>query len=422
MLFDWFSKKRNTNSIKEEWTQKGEVYVKAFNEMMDFIQEHGYEKWKGKEPEDNRDHLADEVVSRLRKANKENKVAEFRNDFAPAHTPLIKYFKDKGQYIEQLFFISGDKVIFLTGTAYQKRQAYILDGNKVTMLDESIDAIGKSKRGNIFAILTNNRVVLVKGWEGEIMAEFNLQQLQNIGITQLIPYNDASAVLCITGEGIYLVTANEETLVHPVPDPNDPDWTSNIDMENAALSNNNDYIIVGDQCWGHYVLNRNMERIASIGPQSSYPHFCLFAAGDSHLITNSCHFYNGTTIGVATEKLPGLAIKEYTEDSNYNLMDENMRVYCGIAVDDYYILGDAFGSIHAIDISGKLKWRYFLGSTLGSIAISDDAKTLWVGSCTGMVHKLKLDKGHRDKQVIGTGQHYEEFRLIVWKNEPIMFW
>ncbi|WP_207420257.1 hypothetical protein [Desertivirga brevis] len=29
---------------------------------------------------------------------------------------------------------------------------------------------------------------------------------------------------------------------------------------------------------------------------------------------------------------------------------------------------------------------------------------------------------HRDNQTIGTGNHYQEFRLILWKGKNPMFW
>jgi hypothetical protein len=99
-----------------------------------------------------------------------------------------------------------------------------------------------------------------------------------------------------------------------------------------------------------------------------------------------------------------------------------MRIYNGIAVDDYYILGDAYGYIRAIDMHGNLKWRHFLGSSIGGLTISADKETLWVGSCSGIIHKLRLNKGHRDEHTIGNGNHYEELRIILWKDEPILKW
>lgn len=422
MKFNLFKKKDDINGIQAEWNTKGEQYAKEVNAMVEFGEKYGWENWKGKEPEDKRDHLADRVIELLREANFENKVNEFRQSFPPSHAPLIKYFEEKGQSIEQIHFIENEKIIFLLGTAYQKRQAFILNGEEVIKLDGAIDSIGKSKRGNVFAIQIGNKIVTTKGWQGELISEFEIKENKELRTNQLIPFNNGLKVLSLTSEGIYLMSREDEKMIHPVPDLEDEEWTSLISMENGAISNDNRYIVVGDQDSDHRVLDLNGTLIAEIGPQSSYPHFCLFSDDDSQLITNSCHFYNGITIGVDTISLNGLKVEAYAESDLYTVVDDGMRVYCGIAIDDYYILGDAFGYIKAIDMKGQLKWRHFLGSTIGGITISDNKEILWVASCTGMIHKLRLGKGHRDSHTIGNGNHFEDFRLIIWKNEPIMKW
>jgi len=412
----------NKNSIQEEWNVKGEKYATEINEMVEFGEKNGWENWEGKEPEDNRAHLADEIVALLQKANLENKVKEFRLSFPPAHAPLIKFFEKKGQTIEQIYFIENEKIVFLIGTAYQKRQAYILDGDKVTKLEEAIDAIGKAKKGNIFAVQIGNKIITTKGWQGEIIAEFEIKDERGTGITQLTPFNDGLKILSVTSEGIYIISENQEIMIHPEPDLEDQEWDSNIAMENATISNNNEFIVVGDQNSNHRVLDMNGSQIGEIGAQSAYAHFCLFSEDDNQLITNSCHFYNGMTIAVQANKLDGIKIEAWEDSSTYITIDNDMRVYCGIAYEDYYILGDAYGYIKAIDKNGILKWRHFLGSTIGGIAISEDQKTLWVASCTGMIHKLRFGEGYRDKHTIGNANHYEDFRLIAWKDEPIMKW
>ena len=123
-----------------------------------------------------------------------------------------------------------------------------------------------------------------------------------------------------------------------------------------------------------------------------------------------------------TSGLNGLKVEAYKESSLYTVIEDGMRVYCGLAYEDFYILGDAYGYLRAVDKRGNLKWRHFLGSTLGGVALSDDGKTLWAASCSGMIHKLRLGQGHRDNQTIGNGNHYEDFRSIVWKDEPMMQW
>lgn len=409
--------KKNKPDIQQEWNSKGEHFAIEINEMLEFGEKNGWENWKGKEPEDKREHLAQEVIRLLRQANIEKNVAHFRDNFPPSHAPIISFLEKQSQSIVQLHFISEQKIVFLTGTAYQKRQAYLLNNDQTIELDKDINAIGKSKQDNIFAIATDSKISTFRGWEGVLINEFTLNETAKLGITELIPFNDGSKILIVTSEGIYLVTKNEEQLIHPLNEECEEDWSSYIDMENATLSNDNKYIVVGDQCYDHRILDSNGNTLGSIGPQSSYPHFCLFSKEDNQLITNSCHFYNGITIGINSDKFIGVEIEAYTESEDYKIIDEEMRVYVGLATRNYYILGDAYGNIKAIDNNGKKVWRHFLGSTISGMTISDDEETLWVGSSSGILHKLILGKGHRDKHTIGNGNHYEEFRLLIWKNE-----
>lgn len=405
--------------MQEEWNSKGEQYAKEINEMVAFGETNGWENWKGGEPEDKREHLAEEVISKLKQANLANDVERFREQFPPSHSPIISYLDKKGQDIEQLHFIDDQKIVFLRGASYEKRQAYLLNNDQVLELDGQIDAIGKSKQNNIFAIAIDNKITTFNGWEGEVINEFILNEKPIYGITYLIPFNDGNKVLMVTEEGIYLISKNEEKLIHPVnEDEEDEDWSPSISMENATLSNDNTYIVVGDQGYDHRVLDAEGNFLGSIGPQSSYPHFCLFSKDDSQLITNACYFYNGVTIGVASDKLNGAKIEPYKKSDDYTIINNNMRIYAGLATDQYYILGDANGYIKAIDKEGNKIWQHFLGSTISGMTISDDEKTLWVGSYSGMLHKLILGKGHRDSHTIGDGNHYEEFRLLIWKEEP----
>lgn len=422
MKFNFFNKKKKSTDIKEEWNTLGSTYASDVNEMVEFGENNGWENWKGKEPEDKREHLADDIYKLLKDANNNDAIEAFRNDFPPSHSPLIKFLEQKGQSIEQLQFIDKQKIVFLTGTSYQKRQAYILNNTRTIKLESSIQAIGKSKKDNVFAIVSNDKITTTQGWEGDVISTFDLLETKGLGITALIPFNDGLKILLITSAGIYLISNASEKMIHPEPDLEDEEWDSNIDMEHATLSNDNKFIIVGDQCSNHRILDHKGEQIGSIGQQSEYPHYCLFSIDDNQLIMNSCHFYNGITIAVSTENLNGINIPEYKENLLYNTIDKEMRVYCGYATSDFYILGDAYGYIRAIDRSGKCIWRHFLGSTISGITISDDEKTLWIGSYSGMLHKLQLEKGVRDSHTIGNGNHYEDFRLILWKEEPVMRW
>ena len=404
-------------SLQTEWNTKGQSYAQAINAIIAFGETHGWDNWKGEEPGDNRDHLASAVLSLLRKANKEGTIDDFRTNFPPAHAPFISSIQEQGQSIENLCYIADHKIAFVIGTAYEKRKAYLLTNRTVERLRDSIQSIGKSHQNEIFAIAENRSVTTYKGWEGKKIFQFKLPQVNNLPITQIIPFNDGLSVLLISSEGIYLLTTHGNTMIHPLTDPDDDEWSSYIDMEHAALSYDNTFIALGDQCSEHRILNRYGEEIAEIGPQSSYPHYALFSKDGQQVILNSCHFYNGTTIGIPTDKIQGLKIAAYTKDDRYTIIDHNCRVYAAIATSAYYIFGDAAGNIKAIDKAGKQLWRFFIGSTITGMTISDDEKTLWVASCSGIIHKLILDIGQRDDHTIGNGNHYEACRIIFWKNE-----
>jgi WD40 repeat protein len=424
------------SDIQKEWNEKGAAFGIAINEMVAFGETHGWNKWTGGEPVDEREHLADEVLRLLKEANTSGKVTEFREAFPPSYSPFNNYIKINEQNIELLHFIGDEKVVFFVRCYDQKPQGYILDGDKLMELDPSVKAIGKSKQGNVFAVFTDDgRLTTIQGWDGEVIATFTLEALKKSTMTQLLPFNDGKKVLLVSPQGIYLLSEGEEKLIHPEPeeaeepdeyddydDEEEEDDDFEISMENADLSNDNRYIVVADQDSSHRILNAVGEPVVEIKPESSYPHFCLFSSNDDQVIMNSCHFYNGVTIAVNASKLDDLT--NDTNEKSYECLDidESMRVYSGVAADGYYILGDADGYLKAFDKRGNQLWRHYLGSSITSMSLSDDEKTLWVGSYSGMLHKLKFGAGHRDTHTIGNGNHYEELRIIFWKDQPVLHW
>ncbi|WP_290792189.1 hypothetical protein [Flavihumibacter sp. UBA7668] len=404
-------------TLSSEWNSKGLLYANDVNEMVEFGETLGWENWKGLEPSDQRDHLADQILSLLKQANKNGDTECFRNLFPPAHAPFIKIFEKLGQSIEDMCFIKDNMIAFIIGTSYQKREAYSLSERSVEKLPEYIVSIGKSHKNEIFAIADAEKITTYNGWFGNIISEFPLPEVKKLPISKLIFFNDGLSVLLVSSEGIYLLSAKGNSMIHPVSG-NEEEFISTIDMEHAALSCDNKLIVVGDQCSEHRILDQNGCEVAEIGPQCSYPHFALFSNDGKQVVLNSCHLYNGISIGVSTKDIYGLKIEAYSEDDRFIVIDEDCRVYAALTTSSYYIFGDAGGYIKAFDKEGKKLWRYYLGSTITGMTISEDEKTLWVGSCTGIIHKLLLNRGKRDSHTIGNGNHFEEFRMIFWKNEP----
>ncbi|MHC5309180.1 hypothetical protein ACYSNM_03725 [Myroides sp. LJL116] len=416
----------NKETLQEKWDQQGKEYANKINAFVEKGDRLGWENLSDKdleEPLETRFDLAFDVVELLKKANKENTVEKFREEFAPSTHALEPYLKDKGCYIGDIIAVDFDVIAFMQGTAHQERQAYLATGTKVVALDPEIKSFGKSLQNDIFAIVYNDYILTKKAFDGDVIHRFELGELHDIGISKVIPFNDGLRVLIASNSGIYVLDKQKQNLL-TLGDTEDEPLL--IDMENACLSLDNSYVVVASQDSNFLVLDTHngYSKVGDIGPLSSYPHFCLFSADNTQLITNSCHFYNGETVGVNTEDLPGLDLDPYEQTDKCIVLDQEMRVYQGVALNNYYILGDAYGYIRAIDTNGKHLWKHFLGSTISGMSLSVDKNQLYVATYSGIVHKLTLNKKVRDAHAIGNADIYEDFRLFILQNEedPIFYW
>ncbi len=420
----------NYDTLQQEWNEKWEKYAKEINEMVDFIDKNWWEEWeklKKKEAEDKREHLVKEVYKLLKEANENGKIDDFRKNFPPSREPFIEIVEKNGKFIWDMHFIENEKIVFMIWASYEDRRTYILDWEKIEKISDEIRSIGKSHKNNIFAIAYDEKIEIYEWFFGKKLREFERKitkwktekyedESENFvfPITKLIPFNNWEKVLLISSSGFYLISENEEKMLSLDL------WI--IDMENACLSHNNEYITIWCQDSDFIIFDKNWEKIGEIWPQSSsYPHFCIFSKNDKFLAMNSCHFYNWATC-VVEEKNFTEKIEAWDENSDkYKIIDEEMRIYTWVATEKYFIFGDAYGYIRAVDENWNHIWRHYLGSTISGITISDDEKTLWVGSYSGILHKLQLFEG-QDSHTIGSWNHKEERRFIFWNEEKILKW
>lgn len=428
-------------ALKKEWNEKGEKYAKAVNDMVAFAEAHGWDAYKGEEPVDERAHLGEAVFALLKEANERGETAKFRADFPPSNIIFGECedeaddadekdkIGDKLGNVDQICPLGGENAIFVVSQSEPEgwhKRLYLLEGERVSVIAEGVIAVGKSKRNEIYALLRRGEVELIKGYDGkgggEPIAKFSCEATISYEDVEILPFNDGKKVLLTAHDGIFLISQSGAKLIHPIyEDEGDDDDELEIDMANATLSNDNELIVAGEQDSDHVLMDSEGERLGDIGAQSSYPHFCLFSADDTQLITNSCHFYNGVTIGVDRAALKrGLEVGFYDPDGgdeqNFTLIDDAMRVYAGVATRDLYILGDAYGYIKAVGKDGRKIWRHYLGGTIKSMALSEDGSVLFVGTYGGKLHKLRLGAG-QDSHTIGNGNHKEEFRLIAYEDK-----
>ena len=116
---------------QKEWKKKTLSYVDSVN---DFIKRGYAEGWDnaGKEPEEpGREHLVKTAISELRRANMEGYVDRFREEWPPAHAPLIPILEEKAQSIPVVCIMDDGSILARIGTNYQTGKTYLIDGDQV---------------------------------------------------------------------------------------------------------------------------------------------------------------------------------------------------------------------------------------------------------------------------------------------------
>jgi len=433
---------KSKKSIQTEWKVKTTDYAISVNTFVEKGLTQGWEN-AGPEPEDNnREKLVPYLLKELRKANSDGDVANLREEWPLAHSPLVPELEKNGQSIPVICILDDGSVVARIGAPYEQGYIAEIQGLSVNIID-GFSYFGRSPHRKYFAYAKDDGISVTQGWlddevsffsypkgtEG-VPSEYNVKAFSEPPTpSSLVPFPDGQKVLFVSPEGIFVLTPSESVRILPTLEgmkehfewltdehPGD-DLIMSLDMEHGAVSPDGKLIAVGSQDSSHLVFDSNGIQVADIGNQSEYPHFATFSVDGEMIAFNSCHFYNGITIGVPTRLLPGLKTEAYEECADTPILDEVARVYAGVHRKGEFIIGDANGYLRAFGEDGKPHWQHFIGSSIGDIDISADGKTLVCSTYAGFISTLELDKGQSEEYEIGTGGHTEVRRWLFWKDE-----
>lgn len=430
----------SSETSDEEWRRKTYEYVRAINDYVDRGQKLG---WRdvGPEPADpGRTHLSEAALAAVRAANERGAWAELRRRWPPAHEPLIPLLKTKGQSIPVACILDDGSIVARIGAPYEV-------GRTIRIVDEAVVEIphvgffGRSPDRRLFAVARRHGVQILDGWGGPevgvccwptglegVPDGYVVPRLTEPPIaTQLIPFPDGKRVLLVSDAGIFVLNGQRARRLVPQEEvleelfrlwpPDDP-LTCSIDMAHAAMSRDGSLVAVGSQDSAHLIFDADCKLVGKVGNRSEYPHYALFGGDDTVIAFNSCHFYNGVTIGVARDLLPGLDTPSYEPDARVVTLQDGARVYAGASRGDELIIGDAYGYVRAFSTAGEYRWQQFVGSTIGAMDLSADHRTLVVSTYAGFISVFQLDAGRQEPHQIGTGGHVETRRWLLWRNEP----
>ncbi len=431
------------DDLSRRWREESLRYVSSVNALVERGMKDGWEN-AGNEPEDTRQPMAEAVIAAVRHANEARDFDGLRQKFPPAHIPFIELLEENGQSIPKAILLDDGRVVLRIGAPYEQGYVAIIDDLTFERLSADVITIGRSPNRRYFAIARKSGITIHDGWNGPVTTELRWPTGQEgipegfdiiaadgpPTVTRLIPFPQGDRALLVSSEGVFVLAEQGPVRILPTTarmrehfewskkeHPDDPPSYS-LSMEHGAISPDGSLIATGDQDSLHLVFDaKTLKVVGEIGNRSEYPHFACFSSDGKMIAFNSCHFYNGVSIGVPTRLLPGLKTEPYEPDDRVVELEDSARVYAAVCRGDEFIVGDAHGYLRAFDTKGHFRWQHFIGSTVGDIDVGRDGKRLVVTTYAGFVSFIDLDTSEADPFIIGTATHKERRRWLFWKNE-----
>jgi len=423
-----------------EWRDKILAHAARTNEFVACGLSIGWEKAGPAPPEPDLAHLVPNFIEALRESNRRGTFDSLREDWPPTHAPVIPWLEKHGRSIPLVRFLDDGSLIARIGSHYEESAKTVhIRGDTVLDLP-TVGTFGRSPDRKYFAFARASGIEIREGWTGrrtalcpwprgteDVPNGFDVSPFaQHPTPTRLVPFPGGRRVLLVSGDGIFVLGPNSVRRLLPTLEqlrehylwlreqhPADP-LTCSIDMEHGAVSNDGTFIAVGEQSSSHLVFDSDLRLVLQVPPASEYPHHAVFSADDAILAMNSCHFYNGSTLGIATT---GLRNGVDASDVEPFQLEDGARVYAAVARNDEFIIGDASGYVRAFDTTSKYRWQQFIGSSVGDIDLSADGRRLAVSTYAGFLSIFHLDAGQQHPYQIGNGNHLEERRWVFWKGE-----
>ncbi|WP_411346317.1 hypothetical protein ACE3MZ_10170 [Paenibacillus sp. WLX1005] len=434
--------------VAAKWREQSKQYAQDINEFVRIGVETDWTAQQ-EEPQDERYRLAPEVMHMIEAANAAGEIEQLHTLLPPASSPLLALFSEEAasttlQPVFPLGF-AGTRVLLQTGIGASISRICLATEDEIILVKD-VRRAGFSPDGAYVALADEKGISIImhpdlelKGievayyeWQSiqSTIADFlpNIQSLATAesavySLLQLIPFDQGKSLLLVSEYGVYVLSKGNITILSPSPEEiteygadYDSTWSS---MVHGAVSIDEQWIAYGNQGSEHGLLHMPTQQRHTFAPQSSYPHYSLFNVESTAVWYNACHFYNGATARVNLAAVQRGEIGAYDE---LQLVDEEMRVYAGVALEQGNILGDAYGYLRLIDHQGVEIWRHYLSGTIAGMTISPDERWLIVGTYSGMAHWLDLHHGSMHEYNIGTAPILETYRWILWNDRVPLRW
>ena len=289
---------------QEEWKKNVEDYAATVNAFVEKGQKDGFEN-AGPEPAyANCEHLIPHVLEAVREANQNGTTSTLREQWPPAHQPLIPVLEEAGQSIPTLCLLDDGTVIARIGTEHQDGHVVQIRGDNVETVPD-LQFFGRSPDGRYFATSCVEGVQVTDGWMGEHVCLCNwptgiedlpggvdIKPFDGIPApAQLIPFPNGQRVLFISSDGIFVLSRDKARRLVPTgeavtewieylreQEPDEDITLPDVSMAHGAVSRDGKWIAVGCQDSKHLIFNDQRHlfgRHIIRGHGESHDSFCI---------------------------------------------------------------------------------------------------------------------------------------------------
>ena len=387
----------------------------------------------------------DELLEAIRAANRHRPVLDIKGEWPICHEAILPAARQSP--INNVLFLDDGSVVAHMGDAGQDGGwVFWLRGDEHQVLD-GVAFVGRSADRRYYAMATEADVAVTDGWGGPVVARFawpdGTQGLpsgvtvqpfaQRPVVAQLVPFFGGQRVLLVSQRGVFVLDeAGARRLL-----PDDATVAGQAvaggelpaldTLAHGAVSPRGDLVVTGCQTTDHLVfaadaLDRGPRDV--VRAASEHPELALFSADGTHVALASGLSDAGLTVWVDLPRYLALEPGADVPDDVVRPVAAGPRVRCAALRGDELVLGCANGYVCGVDPKHPEhpRWTLFLGAPVTGLDVSPDGRWFVAATTAGYVSIVQLDAGVRRPWQIGTGEHYEHRRWLVWPGSQPLAW
>jgi len=427
---------KTPDELIHQWNADGRRYIRQLNALIADDRE-GRKTPKAKAwPKEPRKLEAAEAIMTL--AETTDREGRWRRDCPiadRAHEPFVDLLDNVCQNLNSVIILGPDEFLVRPGTtAFLPGPTLHLRGGGVRELP-GILGMATSRSHDLLLLAREDGFSVSRGLELPPIRHFPWPDGTLPTSVDCLRLSDDGLTIAFVLDKVWLGQAGDVAPVWTQVHPSDALLAEiaggfSDAMMHCALSPDGRFIAYGSQSYGHFIDRIEgvaaVRRWAKIGYRSEYPHYAWFSDDGASAALNSCHFYNGATLGVRLSEIENVSTEPWEEDEHTTLLDHVLRVYAAVWLplgpekDGFALAGMSYLNIVSSD--GTLRSSTHFGSSASSIDYCPKTGIVALGSYAGFLHVYDPNRQAESDQQIGYRPIHEVYRWVLWKDRAPFRW